>query len=274
MFKNLYKEPLVHFLLLGASVFFLYALTNDNQSDNENSIVISKAQQDQLHYRWQKKQMRPPSNAEMQEMIDKEIYTAVMYKEALKMGLDENDYIIRRRLTQKLEFVSNDLSSLVEPSEEELRNYLKTNANTFKKEGKTSFKQVYIDRNKHSAHLKERIAKVQHAVDNNESVVALSDNFMLPTENKNLSKSEIIRTFGKMFESSLKSLKSQRWEGPVKSAYGLHFVHIEQRLEGELPSFESMQAVLRKAWLSEKKEHYNKVFYETLKKGYIIEIEK
>ena len=274
MFKKILHEPLVHFLLLGVLIFFLYSLMNDTNDSDENRIVISKAVQKQLAYRWKKKHLRPPSKEEMQTMIDKEVYTEVMSREAVKMGLDQNDLIIRRRLVQKLEFVSSDLSSLLEPTDEELKVYMKQHEKIFRKAGKTTFQQIYIDMSKGKSEIKERLLRIKNALDANESIQTLGDTFMLPRENRALSDYEIIHTFGKKFAQSLKSLKTGVWEGPVKSGYGLHFVYVEKREEGELPPFDEIKTQVKNAWMSEKKEKNSQDFYKTLKKNYSIEIEK
>ena len=274
MFKKILHEPLVHFLLLGALVFFIYTAMNGTQTSDDKTIVISKAEQKQLSYRWQKKYMRQPTEDEMQQMIDKEIYTEVLYREALKMGLDQNDLIIRRRLAQKLEFVSSDLFSFIEPSDEVLRTYMKQHEKMFRKAGKISFQQIYVDVSKHDKNLKERLSRIKSALDANESIQALGDAFMLPRENRALSEYEIRRTFGKKFAESLNAFKTGVWEGPIKSGYGLHFVYVEKREAGELPSFDEIKAQVKNAWMSEKKEQNSQNFYKSLKKNYSIEIAK
>jgi len=274
LFKKILHEPLVHFLVLGALIFFLYAMMNPAEQNDADTIVISKAEQKQMAYRWQKKHMRLPTEDEMQKMIDKEVYTEVMYREALKMGLDKNDFIVRRRMAQKLEFISSDLSSLLEPSDEALKKYLSAHSKMFRQPGSITFDQVYIDVSRHRNDLQETLKKVKKALDTNKSVETVGDSFMLPSENQALSQSEVIRIFGKKFEYALKTLKERSWEGPVKSGYGLHFVYIKKREEGALPPFESVRASLKSAWMSEQKEKNSQLFYETLKKAYRVEIEK
>ena len=271
MFKKILHEPLVHFLVLGASIFLFYPFTHA-QNDDEHTIVVSKAAQKQLAYRWQKKHMRPPTADEMQKMIDKEVYTEVMYQEALKMGLGKNDFIVRRRLAQKMEFVSNDLSSLLEPSDADLKAYLTAHANRFRGVSKVTFRQVYIDANRHLHDLQKTLNDIKTALDKNVSIESLGDSFMLPKENVGLREDDIVRLFGKAFEKHISTLQEGVWSGPVKSGYGLHFVYVSKREKGSLPSFESLKPSLKNAWMTEQKEKNSRELYETLKKAYTVKI--
>ena len=274
MFKKILHEPLVHFLVLGALVFAIYIFLNGTESEDTHHIVVSKAVQKQLAYRWQKKYLRAPTEEDMQKMLDKEIYTEVMAREAKQMGLDVNDFIIRRRLAQKMEFVSDDLSLLVAPTDAELKSYLKTHEKMFRKEDSFSFKQIYIDVNKHHNDLKETFEKIKTALQTDTDIRALGDSFLLPVNNEHMRYYDVQRKFGKAFAMHLKTVKEGSWQGPIKSGYGAHFVYLEKREKGEIPAFESIKETLKNAWMSEKKDQNNQMFYKNLKKSYSVEIEK
>jgi len=271
LFKKLLHEPLVHFLVLGALIFFFYTLINRENSD-ENIVVISKATQKQLAYRWEKKYMRSPTKDEMKKMIEREVYTEVMYREALKIGLEKNDFIVRRRLAQKMEFVSNDLSSLVEPSDTDLKEYLKRHDNQFRTASKVTFKQVYIDADRDPDDLQKILRDIKIALDNNVSIASLGDSFMLPKESVGLREDDIIRIFGKAFAKNISTLKEGIWSEPLKSGYGLHFVYVLKREKGHLPSFELLKSSIKNGWMTEQKEKNSRELYETLKKAYSIKI--
>ena len=119
----LLREPLLHFLLIGALLFLLYGFQNENTVDN-NRIVISEADIDRLISLWKKKRLRLPTQLELQGLIEQQVHQEVMYREALAMGLDKDDAIVRKRLAQKVEFISSDIAALVEPGDKELTDYL------------------------------------------------------------------------------------------------------------------------------------------------------
>lgn len=277
MIKKYLHEPLVHFLVLGGFFFFFYAYLNNDVSSNKNTILLSKAEIKQLSYRWKKKYLRAPSKEELQTLIDKSIYTEVMYREALAMGLDKNDLIIKRRLTQKLEFVSSDMVELLDPSDEELLAYLSQHADKFKLPEKIRFSQIYINPEKHKGTLAEKIEETKTLLDTNGTTINLAnigDNLAVPFENKAWTKAQVQGKLGKVFATSLFDLTETTWQGPLRSAYGLHFVKIESKVEGELPKLETIKTVLKNEWMSTQRETKNQEFYKMLKNKYIIKIEQ
>ena len=277
LFKKYLHEPLIHFTLIGALIFAFYYWDNSDISLDKEAIVLTQVEIIQLTNRWQKKHLRLPSAKEKQEFIDKAIYTKVMYTEALKMGLDKNDLIIRRRLAQKMEFVSSDMAELVEPTDKELLGYLQKHATQFMDSEKISFLQIYIEPNKHQGSLEkdlEKILKLLHASDENSTLDKYVDAFIFPIQNSNLSKQEVAQDYGKAFTQTLFSLETNRWHKGIKSAYGLHFIYIQKRVEGELLELEKIRTILYNEWMTEKKEKNNILLYENLKNSYIIKIEE
>jgi len=277
LLKKYLHEPLLHFLLISACIFAFYSLNNNDTPLDDRTIVLTQTEITQLTKRWQKKHLRPPSVKEKQEFIDKAIYTKVMYTEALKMGLEKNDLIIRRRLAQKMEFVSSDMAQLVEPTDEDLLAYLEAHATQFITSPKISFLQIYIDPNKHRGTLEkdlDEMLKLLRAKDANTTVEKFVDAFIFPIKNSNLSKEAVARDFGKVFAKTLFTLEENSWHKAIKSGYGLHFVFIQNKEEGKLPDLEKVRTVLHNEWMTQQREKTNKLFYENLKKSYTIEIEE
>ncbi len=105
---RLLREPLVHFFVLGAGIFLLFALVGESD-DPLDEIVVSSGQVDRLVETWQRTWQRPPTSAELEGLIEDYIREEILYREAIAMGLDQDDTIIRRRLRQKMEFLPQDL---------------------------------------------------------------------------------------------------------------------------------------------------------------------
>ncbi|MGD2140072.1 MAG: hypothetical protein PVH25_06750, partial [Burkholderiales bacterium] len=120
---RLLREPLVHFLAIGVLLFVLYALVNDDAPRRADRIEITGADVEQLALIFQKQWQRPPDSQELQGLIDARLREEVLYREALAMGLDENDTIVRRRLAQKVEFLMGDSGGVTEPDDETLQAY-------------------------------------------------------------------------------------------------------------------------------------------------------
>ena len=110
------KDPLFHFLMIGAGLFILYGLKTEAPVNQPDRIILKEPDIDRLINLWERKWQRLPTRQELQGMIEQQVREEVLYREALAMGLDKNDTVVRRRLAQKMEFISNDLASLVDPS--------------------------------------------------------------------------------------------------------------------------------------------------------------
>ena len=155
MLKKWLREPLLHFLLIGAALFVFYNLQTDDSTDDSNSIVISEPDIDRLIILWEKKWQRLPTEAELEGLIEAQIREEVLYREALAMGLDQNDTIVRRRLAQKVEFISADLASQAEPSDADLQTYLDAHTDKFAVPARISFQQIYLNADQRGDHVEE-----------------------------------------------------------------------------------------------------------------------
>ena len=269
MIKRVLKDPLLHFLVLGGLVFVLYGYVNGGFDSQK--ISISKAEVEQLSYRFEKKNFRKPTSKEIDEMVESAVYKEVMSREAIKIGLEKNDHIIKRRLVQKMEFVSSDLSRLTKPTKEELQKYLQQNASTYQKPTKISFISIYLDPSKANIQSREESVKKQlKTVDYKK----LSEPFMLPIKYNNVTYKELSRKFGKSFSQKVATLKIDTWSEPIKSGYGLHFVYIAKKLEGELPTVDSIKNILTNKYMQHKQEESNQAFYKMLRDNYTIEVAK
>ncbi|MBT8074024.1 MAG: peptidyl-prolyl cis-trans isomerase, partial [Xanthomonadales bacterium] len=142
------KEPLLHFLLIGAGLFMLYGWASDEDAGRPDQIIFAETEVDRLINLWERKWQRLPSQTELQGLIEQQIREEVFYREALAMGLDKNDTVVRRRMAQKLEFISNDLASLAEPDDAKLQAYLDEHREKFLIPGRISYSQVFLNRDK------------------------------------------------------------------------------------------------------------------------------
>ncbi len=148
MTTKLLHEPLVHFLLLGALLFLIFGLSGGGGDERPDRIVVTAETVDRLAALWTRTWQRPPTEAELKGIIDDHVKEEVFYREALALGLDRNDIVIRRRLRQKMEFFGDDVGDSVEPTEDELRQYLLDHADDFRTPARVAFDQIYIDRDR------------------------------------------------------------------------------------------------------------------------------
>ena len=279
---TLFHEPLLHFLLIGAALFYVYSIQNESIVKN-NLIVISEAQIDRLIMLWEKKRQRLPTQDELQGLIEQQIREEVMYREAIAMGLDQNDSIVRRRLAQKVEFISADLAALVEPTEAELAEYLATHSDTFKLPAQINFVQVYIDLNKHGDNVQDyakgllkKLRQIDSTLspdlDTSVKIETLSDALMLDQQYKQQTEHDISRLFGKEFASNLFTLPVGSWQGPVLSGYGFHLVLIDKKTVPNLPELETVRNKVQDEWRAQQRRIMNEAFYKGLLQRYEVVI--
>src|SRR5438876_4485316 len=145
--KKLIREPFIHFLLLGAAIFLAYHFLSARADNQPGKIVITQGDITSMVIGFSRTWQRPPTREELDRLIRNRVREEVYCREAVAMGLDQDDPVIRRRLQQKLEFVTNDVAALAAPTDARLAEYLKTHADSFRVDRRVTFSQVYLDPN-------------------------------------------------------------------------------------------------------------------------------
>lgn len=272
--KVLLREPLLHFLLIGGLLFFIYGLQNETVS--KNRITVSEADIDRLITIWEKKRLRLPTQTELQGLIEQQIREQVMYREALSMGLDQNDAIVRKRLAQKVEFISSDIVATIEPSNDELIEYLNTNAKNFETPARLSFEQIYFSRDKRGANTEPDALSILANLKENNSTIdtrVAGDPFMMGQQHDEITEYGVSRLFGKDFATKLFILDAGDWQGPITSGYGLHLIRINNKTLSQIADLNLVKDKVRTEWKAEQRRLINERFYEGLRQRYDIVIE-
>jgi hypothetical protein len=270
------REPLLHFLLIGAALFLLYGLQNEGYVNDDNRIVISQGNIDRLISLWEKKRQRLPTQAELQGMIEQQVREEVMYREALAMGMDKNDAIVRRRLAQKVEFISSDIAAMAEPSDEDLIKYLKENHKKFETLAAISFEHIYFNNNKREAQTEPDALKLLDELKQSDELIdtqVVGDPFMMGQQYDELTEYGVSRIFGQKFAAELFMLSVDGWQGPVTSGYGMHLVRISNKRSAQAAELNTVRENVRNEWQAEQRQSMNKTFYESLRQRYDIVIE-
>ena len=275
--KKFLREPLLHFLVLGAAIFAAYSLVSKRSGDEPGKIAISAGQVAAMAESFAGTWRRPPTREEMEGLIRDRVQEEVYYREAMAIGLDKDDTIIRRRLRQKMEFLTDDVASLAEPTEDDLSAYLNVHADTFRVQQQFTFRHVYLNperRGESLARDTERLlAQLQQAGDKAE-VSELGDSFLLEHRFEAAPVTEIAKQFGEKFATELGKLAPGGWHGPVESGYGVHFVFVSGRTEGRVPALAEVRDAVRREWANARRLEANEKFYEELLKRYVVTIER
>jgi len=270
------REPLLHFLVLGAAIFAVYQFRTRHRTDNPGQIVVTQGTLVNLDIGFSRTWQRPPSPEELRGLVRDYIREEAAYREAVAMGLDRDDTIIRRRLRQKLEFLADDLASRAEPTEADLEKFLRKHAGLFESEARFSFRQVYLNPQVHGANLDRDAALLLTELRragpqaNNSSG---GDPFLLPQVFQDAPLAEVKQTLGDEFASALSGIPPGQWQGPVKSGYGPHLVFVTERREARLPSLAEIREKVHREWLNAMRVEMTDKFYDGLLSRYTIKVE-
>jgi hypothetical protein len=277
MFRSLLREPLVHFLLLGAAVFALDAWLRPAAAPAANTeIVIGEARIRNLAQNFQRTWQRPPTKVELAGLVDTHVREEIMYREALALGLDRDDAIIRRRLQQKMEFVSEEAAALARPTDDELIAYLKANADAFRTEPRATFAQVYLDPRKRAATLDADAKRMLDALNSPRAAAdpaKAGDTLMLlETHYENATQAELARVFGADFANTLVKQPVGKWVGPIASGYGVHLVRVDVLIPGGTPELADVRPLVEREWANARRVELSKAFYDKLRAKYTITV--
>ncbi len=265
--KRLLRDPLLHFLLLGAALFLFSRWQGEANAAGEGPIVVSPARIESLAAGFARTWLRSPTRAELERLTADWVREEVAVREARAMGLEEGDTVVRRRLRQKLEFLAEGLAPAGEPADEELRAFLEEHEQEFRLEASYALRHVYVSRERRgdaaqadARALLIELERTGPAAD----ISATGDALPLPEELEPTRAGEIAGLFGQGFADALAELEPGRWCGPLESAYGLHLVLVRERSEGRLPALEEVRAEVLREWEAARREELRDAFYARL----------
>jgi PPIC-type PPIASE domain len=267
---------LLQFLLLGAALFGLFgAFGKNNEAEAPARIVISSGRVATLADGFARTWRRPPTGQELQGLVDDYIREEVFYREGRAAGLDRDDAIIRRRVRQKMEFLAEDITA-VEASEEQLAAYLASHPERFRTPDRLTFHHVFLSATRRgsamendSKQLANELARAGAA----ENAAALGDPFLLGEEFRSFSQGDVAGTFGEDFAKQISAVEPGKWQGPIPSSFGVHFVFIDERTPGSLPPLDAIRQTVRQDWLNDRRYEAEQALYRKMRDRYEIVIE-
>jgi hypothetical protein len=246
----------------------------EKQEAESKEIVISTQQIELLASMWEKQWRRPPTPQELDGLIQSFVREEVLYREALAMGLDRDDMVVRRRLAQKIEFLAQDLATQGEPGDAELRTFYQENAEVFEVPATVTFSQVYLNLDTRGEDTLEDADRILADLRQGADPGQVGDRFMLQSHYADLTQPGVARNFGSQFAEAIFELAPGSWEGPVQSGYGLHLVQVEDRAEAFLPPFEEVRLRVRDEFMTNRRREVDELFFERLRENYEVVIEE
>jgi parvulin-like peptidyl-prolyl cis-trans isomerase-like protein len=275
--KQSLREPLVHFLILGTLLFFVYKWTGGSVSAGSNQIVITHGQVADMAVGFARSWQRPANEAELKGLIDEHVKDEIAVREAVAMGLDRDDTIIRRRLRQKLEFLTEDAVASNPPTDAELQAFMMRHPDSFRTEPQVAFREVYVNADRRGASAvadADKLLARLRAAGPKATTDHLGDPTMLPAEQELTTLRDVARSFGDDFANQLTKIEPGIWTGPVESSFGLHLVLVQKRVEPYVPKLADVRPLVEREFLAERRKAELQALYDRLSKKYTITMEK
>ena len=272
-----WREPLIHFFILGLAVFGLHAALDRKPEATVKDpylVEVSSADIEWMRTMFNKRMGREPTVQDLRRQVNQLIREQILSREAIEMGLDEGDIVVRRRLVQKVEFLFKDLSDMTEPAEDDLRKYFLENRRKYETSARMTFTQLYFSIESRGVEGAKQAAQTLIKEDGDpHRVPTLGDASILSPVCTQCSVKEIRNRFGMDFAEAVKNLGPGSWNGPVKSAYGFHAVYIHERQDTKLPKFRDIIDRVKNDWMSEKREENTRRVYGEIRSRYRVLLE-
>jgi peptidyl-prolyl cis-trans isomerase C len=274
--RRLLREPLVHFLLIGALLFGLYGLTQSGRPATAPSkeIRLSLDEIRQLTLLYQSQWRRPPTPQELERMVENKVQQEILYREALAMGLDKGDEIVKRRMAQKMQFLAEDVAAAREPTTAELKSWFEKNSAKFAQPPRLSFRHLYFSTDRRGARARDdaeqALAKLAGQPVDAKIAGSLADPFMFQGYYRDRAPDHLAKEFGPPFALAVAKLPPGSWQGPVESGFGWHLVFVDTLIPGRVPAFEEVEPDVRTAWLNEQKALAWEKAYKAMRANYTV----
>ena len=274
--KRLLREPLVHFLLIGAALFGIYKFTPaaGTSSAPPREIRLTLDELAQLALLFQSQWRRPPTPQELERLVENKVQQEILYREALAMGLDRDDEIVKRRMAQKMQFLAEDVAAAREPTTAELRSWFEQNSGRFAQPPRLSFRHLYFSPDRRGARANEdaaqALAKLAGQPVDTKAAAGLADPFMFQDYYRDRAPDYLGKELGPQFALAVAKLPPGSWQGPIASGFGWHLVFVDTAIPGRVPPFEEIEPDVKIAWLAEQKALAWQKAYKDMRTKYTV----
>jgi len=262
------REPLVHFLLAGALVFVFFSLRGEDVDPASRVIDVDRETQAQIALGFERMMSRAPTDAELDGLIEQYVREEVLYREALRLGFDRDDAIVRRRLAQKMDMAASARAETEQPLEEALKQWYAKHREKFAEEAKYTFDQLWFEDEQQAA---SGLAQLRGGSEWRQ----LAGGISLPSTVEKMSRHNALSDFGELFVEGLDQLEpDEQWQGPIPSGLGWHLVRLRERQLGKVPPFAKLRQAVENDWRSATIAKRREAAYRVLRDAYLVKVEK
>ncbi len=272
LLQRLLREPLLHLLAIGGLIFILFVAVDDTGEAPADVIVITPGRIDQLAAGFSSVWKRMPTDDELDALIGEEVREEVYYREALALGLDRNDTIVRRRMRQKMEFLLGTGAYLREPDAGELEAYFAANEAFYRSGLRLAFEQIYLGETPSAKVIAQALSALKSDPATGPST--LGERSLLPAQLGLSPPNGVDGVFGEGFFDLVAELSPGEWAGPLVSAYGVHLVRNLDRLPARTPPLEEIRDAVLRNWQAAKAQEMRERDYAERRKNFVVEIRR
>ena len=269
----LLKDPLVHFLLIGAVLFALLRWQSDGGRENPQEIVITAEQLTQLRQATAVLQGREPTRAELEQLVEPAIREEVYYREALALGLDVDDDEVRRRLVEKMQYLTEDLVDPEPASEEELRAFFDAAPERFLIPELVTFDQVFFSPSTRGDALAGDVEEALAALRDGAEPADVGDRTPLQERFEDAPRERVAVLFGEDMTNAVFTLPPGDWSGPYQSDFGAHLVRVISRSVARQPTFDQVREQAREAFAADRRRTANERAYAEMRARYDVVVD-
>lgn len=266
---RLLKDPLIHFLLLGGLIFALYAWRGEPEGSNPYQIVISGEEAQSIVQALSILHGRAPTRDEVLGTLEPTIREEILYREAIALGLDQDDSQVRMRLAEKMLFLTQDTVEPVPPTDTELEAFFAAAPERFRAPRKWTFEQIFFSPSQHDLALEAVAADALAELRAGTPLSVEADELLFEASYELLELAEIERLFGGDFAASLEALApGSEWQGPIRSDFGMHLLRLLSRVESMQPELDDIRAEVLSALVAQRRSEANRRAYQELRDRY------
>jgi peptidyl-prolyl cis-trans isomerase C len=278
-FHRWLREPLLQFLVAGLALFTVYQALNPASAAPSDShrIELSADDLSQLEIAWMAQWKRPPTPEELRGLVEARVREEILYREALALGLDQEDQIVKRRMAQKMEFLAEDVAALRDPGPGELEAWYAQNPSRFALPGRVTFRHIYFSPDARGQGARDAAARalttLAGARADSPGAAALGDRFMFQEYYADRAPDQLANVFGAAFAGAVFELEPGVWQGPVESGLGWHLVWVDGVAPGRVPAFDEVDpSAVRSEWIVDQRAELKRLTFESMRARYEVVI--
>lgn len=265
--KKLARQPMLHFFAFGLLAFIIDSSIGEAPNSEGDRIFISMSEQKSIKGLFKQSWHREPTSEEFKKLLENQILQDRLYNEALYLGLDKDDVIVKRRMAQKLESIIASQADFITPTSQEIETYYQQNIERYNPETLYTFEQHFVDK-KISLAVLENIHNQLRTTGK-----ASQSPTMLPLKMKEASQRSVEKTFGTEFFSVLSQLQLNQWSEPIETPFGYHFVKVIGR-DIQPESLKDVRNRVSNDFTEEAKEKKLSLYYHELAQKYPVVVER